>query len=149
MAFLKQTLDQELKQALKSADSPRVSTIRLLLAAIKNKEIEILKPIDDEGIYALIQKMIKQGKESIEQFQKGNRPDLVQKEQKEIEILKTYLPETLSAAEVEKQIQTVIHKIGASSLKEMGAVMKTLAAELSGRADMQEVSRLVREKLSK
>lgn len=146
---LKETINQDLKQSMKSGDALRVSTLRLLIAAIKNKEIELLKPVDNEGVCALIQKLIKQRKESIEQFTKGNRKDLAEKEQKEIDILKAYLPAAMSSEDVEKKVQLAIQKTNASSLKEMGVVMKHLQAELSGQADMQEVSRLVREKLSK
>ncbi len=149
-ATLKERLDQDLKSSMKNGDELRVSTIRMLRAAIKNKEIELIKKnIEDEEIFSLIRKMVKQRHESIDQFKKGNRPDLVQKEQKEITILEPYLPKSLNIDEIEKRIQTVIAKLGASSPKDMGAVMKAVGQELQGQADMKDVSRIVKEKLTK
>lgn len=149
MSLLKEKLDEKLKQAMKSRNETEVSTIRMLRAAIKNKEIEIRKPIDDAGVVSLVQKMVKQHEESIEQFKKGDRHDLVEKELKEISVLKPLLPAQFALAEIEKAVQMAISKIGAQSIKQMGEVMKAIGSELAGRADMKEVSRIVREKLSK
>ncbi len=153
MSSLKEAVDQQLKAALKGRDELCVSTLRLLRAAIKNKEIELIKALDDEGIVSVIRKMVKQRQESIELFLKGNRKDLADKEQKEIHILERYLPKLLDLAEVEKKIQSVIEKLreklGSPSLKQMGEVMKAVGQELAGQADMKEVSRIVREKLVK
>ena len=121
----------------------------MLKAAIKNKEIELIKQIDDPEVIALIRKMVKQRKESIEQFQKGNRLDLANKEQKEIDILNAYLPKEIDSKELETKVQTIIAKVGATSLKQMGEVMKAVGQELSGSADMKMVSDIVRNKLSK
>ncbi|MBI2645980.1 MAG: GatB/YqeY domain-containing protein [Deltaproteobacteria bacterium] len=149
MPSLKELVDQKLKEALKSRDELCVSTLRLLRAAVKNKEIELIKALDDEGIISVIRKMVKQRQESIEQFLKGNRKDLADKEQKEIHILEQYLPKLLDLSEVEKRVQSVIQKLGITSVKQMGEVMKAVGQDLAGQADMKEVSRLVREKLSK
>lgn len=149
MPSLKEIFDQQLKSALKSRDELCVSTLRLLRAAIKNKEIELIKALDDEGIISVIRKMVKQRQESIEQFLKGNRKDLADKEQKEIHILERYLPKLLDLSEVEKRVQSVIQKLGVTSVKQMGEVMKAVGQDLAGQADMKEVSRMVREKLSK
>ncbi len=134
---------------MKSRNEIEVSTIRMLRAAIKNREIEIGKPIDDAGVVSLVQKMVRQNEEAIEQFKKGNRHDLVEKELKEVSVLKPLLPVQLPLPEIEKAVQMAISKIGAQSLKQMGEVMKAVGGELAGRADMKEVSRIVREKLSK
>ena len=149
MPSLKELFDQQLKAALKSRDELCVSTLRLLRAAIKNKEIELIKALDDEGIISVIRKMVKQRQESIEQFLKGNRKDLADKEQKEIHILERYLPKLLDLSEVEKRVQSVIQKLSVTSVKQMGEVMKAVGQDLAGQADMKEVSRIVREKLSK
>lgn len=149
MSSLKEKLDEKLKQAMKSRNEIEVSTIRMLRAAIKNREIEIRKPIDDAGVVSLVQKMVRQHEEAIEQFKKGNRHDLVEKELKEVSVLKPLLPVQLPLPEIEKAVQMAISKMGAQSLKQMGEVMKAVGGELAGRADMKEVSRIVREKLSK
>lgn len=149
MSSLKEKLDEKLKQAMKSRNEIEVSTIRMLRAAIKNREIEIRKPIDDAGVVSLVQKMVRQHEEAIEQFKKGNRHDLVEKELKEVSVLKPLLPAQLPLPEIEKAVQMAISKMGAQSLKQMGEVMKAVGGELAGRADMKEVSRIVREKLSK
>lgn len=149
MSSLKEKLDEQLKQAMKSRNEIEVSTIRMLRAAIKNREIEIRKPIDDAGVVSLVQKMVRQHEEAIEQFKKGNRHDLVEKELKEVSVLKPLLPVQLPLPEIEKAVQMAISKMGAQSLKQMGEVMKAVGGELAGRADMKEVSRIVREKLSK
>ena len=146
---IKELVDQHLKEAMKGRDELGVSTLRLLRAAVKNKEIELIKALDDEGIISVIRKMVKQRQESIEQFLKGNRKDLADKEQKEIHILERYLPKLLDLSEVEKRVQSVIQKLGVTSVKQMGEVMKAVGQDLAGQADMREVSRLVREKLSK
>ena len=149
MPSIKELVDQKLKEALKGRDELCVSTLRLLRAAVKNKEIELIKALDDEGIISVIRKMVKQRQESIEQFLKGNRKDLADKEQKEIHILERYLPKLLDLSEVEKRVQSVIQKLSVTSVKQMGEVMKAVGQDLAGQADMKEVSRIVREKLSK
>ena len=146
---IKELVDQHLKQAMKGRDELGVSTLRLLRAAVKNKEIELIKALDDEGIISVIRKMVKQRHESIEQFLKGNRKDLADKEQKEIHILERYLPKLLDLSEVEKRVQSIIQKLGVTSAKQMGEVMKAVGQDLAGQADMKEVSRMVREQLSK
>jgi len=149
MPSIKEWVDQHLKEAMKGRDELGVSTLRLLRAAVKNKEIELIKALDDEGIISVIRKMVKQRHESIEQFLKGNRKDLADKEQKEIHILERYLPKLLDLSEVEKRVQSIIQKLGVTSAKQMGEVMKAVGQDLAGQADMKEVSRMVREQLSK
>src|SRR3989338_3108164 len=149
MPSIKELVDQKLKTALKGRVGLCVSTLRLLRAAVKNKEIELIKALDDEGIVSVIRKMVKQRQESIEQFLKGNRKDLADNEQKEIHILEQYLTKLLDLSEVEKRVQSVIQKLGVTSVKQMGEVMKAVGQDLAGQADMKEVSRIVREKLSK
>ena len=147
---IKETLEQHLKVAMKAGEELRVSTIRLLRGAIKNREIELIKQqIDDQEVISLIRKFIKQRKESIEQFLKGNRKDLADKEQKEIDILETYLPKSMDLKDLDKKVQAVIAKLGATSQKQMGEVMKVLGQELAGQADMKDVSQMVRDRLSK
>lgn len=148
MSSIKDALDCHLKEAMKARDELRVSTIRLARGAIKNREIELIKPLDDKEVILVIRKMIKQRKESIEQFLAGNRCDLAQKEEKEIIILNQYLPKSIDPKALEEKIEAAIQKVGATSIQEMGKVMKVLSAELAGEVDMKEVSQLLREKLS-
>lgn len=126
----------------------RVSTLRLLQSAIKQKEIDERITLDDAQIYALISKMIKQRKDSIQYFIQGNRPDLVDKEQKEIDTLKPYLPQHLSPDALEEIIHDAIKKTNATSIKDMGKVMALLKNCIQGRADMGAVSIQVKKLLS-
>jgi len=133
---------------MKSGDKIRVSEIRMLKSEIKNKEIELKKPLTDDDVLSLIKKMVKKHKESIDLFTKGDRKDLVEKEQKELLILEPYLPKLLGGAELEKKVQDVVKEVGASSPKQMGEVMKVLTQKLGGQVDMKEASSLVRKLLS-
>ncbi len=138
-------LSSELKESLKARNQLKVEVIRLLKSSIKNKEIEKMSPLTDEEILGVIISAAKQRRDSIEQFQKGGREDLVQKETSELEILQTFLPQQLSDEEVVNEIKTIITETGASSPKDMGKVMKVLIPRIKGRADGTKVSSLVKE----
>ncbi len=146
---LKERLAAEMKDAMRTGDQLRLSVIRLLNAGIKNREIEKGKGsqlIDDEVIQ-LISSSIKQRRDSIEQFAKGGRSDLVAKEEKEVEILKRFLPEPLSEEELRTIVDSAISESGASSAKDIGKVMKAAMPKVRGRAEGEEVNRMVRQRL--
>jgi len=145
---LEERLVNEMKEAMKSGDKLRLSTIRMIRSAVKNKEIELMKKLDDEDIFKVIQGMVRKGEESVEQFQTGGRLDLVEKEKKEIDILKSFLPQPVSQEEVLKVIDETIQETQASSLKDLGKVMKAVMPKLGGKADGKVINQLVKEKLS-
>ena len=145
---LEERLIDEMKQAMKANDKLRLSTIRMIRTSVKNKEIEQRKKLDDDVILKVIQGMVKKGEESVEQFKLGGRMDLVEKETKEIEILKSYLPNPLSQEEILKIIDQTIEETQASSLKDLGKVMKSVMPKLGGRAEGALVNQLVKERLS-
>jgi uncharacterized protein YqeY len=145
---LEDRLVEEMKQAMKSNDKLRLSTIRMIRTAVKNKEIEQRKPLDDEGIIRVIQGMVRKSEESVEQFKAGGRMDLVEKETKEIETMKSYLPQPLSREEVLTIIDQTIEETQATSLKDLGKVMKSLMPKLGGKADGALVNQWVKERLS-
>lgn len=145
---LEERLVEEMKLAMKSSDKFRLSTIRMIRSAIKNREIELRKKLEDEDVVRVIQTMIRKSEESIEQFQTGGRMDLVEKEKKEIEILKSFLPQPLSQEEILKVIDQSIQETQASSLKDIGKVMKSVMSKIGGKADGKWINQLVRERLS-
>jgi len=145
---LEERLVEEMKQAMKSNDKAKLSTIRMIRSAVKNKEIELRKPLDDDGIFRVIQGMVKKSEESIEQFKAGGRMDLVEKETKEIETMKSYLPQPLSREEVLKIIDQTIEETKASSLRDLGKVMKSVMPKLGGKVDAALVNQWVKERLS-
>jgi len=145
---LEERLVEEMKQAMKSNDKAKLSTIRMIRSAVKNKEIDLRKPLDDDAISRVIQGMVKKSEESVEQFKAGGRMDLVEKETKEIEIMKSFLPQPLSREEVLKVIDQTIEETKASSLKDLGKVMKTVMPKLGGKVDGALVNQLVKERLS-
>jgi uncharacterized protein YqeY len=145
---LQDRLAQGLKQATKDRDQLRMDVIRMIKAAIMNKELELKKELDDAELSRVMTSLVKQRKEAIEQFQKAKRDDLAGKELKEIAIIEEYLPKAVSPDEVATIVETVIQETGATTLKEMGAVMKTVMTKLSGKpADGKQISDLVRSKL--
>ena len=146
---LKEQITEDMKSAMRAKEAERLGTIRLLLAAIKQREVDERITVDDAGIIAIIEKLIKQRKDSIEQFQKAGRTDLVDQESKELAILQAYMPAQLSAAEVQSTIQKVIVDLGASGPQDMGKVIGALKAQLAGKADMGMVSGLVKAALAK
>ncbi|HYA90629.1 MAG TPA: GatB/YqeY domain-containing protein [Thermodesulfobacteriota bacterium] len=145
---LEEKVAEEMKQAMKSGDKLRLSTIRMIRSALKNKEIELRRKLGDEDVVKAIQVMVRKGEESVEQFQAGGRIDLVEKEKKEMEILKSFLPQLLSQEEIITIIDQSIQETQASSPKDIGKVMKSVLAKIGGKADGRLVNQLVKEKLS-
>ncbi len=145
---LKDRLLQDMKEAMKARDQLKLSTLRLLVSEIKNKEIDAKGELKDEDILAIIQKAVKQRQDSIAQYEKGGRQDLADKEKAELEILKAYLPEELSQEEILKIIDEAIAATGATSPKEMGKVMREVMPKVKGRADGKMVNELVRKRLA-
>jgi len=133
---------------MRAKDSARLSTLRLLTAAIKQREVDERIELDDAAVLAVIEKMIKQRRESVAQFEKGGRADLADAEKAEIELLSAYLPAQMGDAEIQKEIDAVIAATGASGAKDMGKVMGALKAKLAGKADMGKVSTLVKVRLA-
>ncbi len=133
---LKEQITEDMKSAMRAKEAERLGTIRLLLAAIKQREVDERITVDDAGIIAIIEKLIKQRKDSIEQFQKAGRTDLVDQESKELGILQAYMPAQLSEAEVQAAIQKTISSLGAAGPQDMGKVIGALKAQLAGKADM-------------
>ncbi len=131
------------------ARAERLGTIRLLLAAIKQREVDERIELDDTAVLAVVEKLLKQRKDSITQFQQAGRDDLVQKEQAEVEVLKVYMPAALSDAEVAAEVQQAVTETGAAGPQDMGKVMGVLKTKLAGRADMTAVSALVKAALTK
>ena len=145
---LEEKLLEAMKDAMKSNDRLRLSAIRMMRSAVKNKEIEVRRTLSDEDVIRVIQGMVRKGEESLEQFEKGGRADLVEKEKKEIEILKSFLPQALGQEEILKIIDECIQETQASSLKDLGKVMKSIMPKLGGKADGKLINQLVKEKLS-
>ncbi len=144
---LKKRIEEDMKAALRAHEKDRLGTLRLLLAAVKQREIDERIEIDDPGVMKIIEKMIKQRHDSITHYQAGNRPDLVDKEKQEISVIKSYLPEPLSDSEIDAAIDSAIQQTGASTIKDMGKVMGILKAKLQGRADMGQVSARIKTRL--
>ena len=144
---LKDQITEDMKTAMRAKDGARLSAVRLLLAAIKQKEVDERGVLSDADVLAIIDKMVKQRRESIAQFEKAGRNDLAEVEKFEIGVLSTYLPQQLSEAEVGQAIVTAIAESGAGGAKDMGKVMALLKPRLAGRADMGRVSGLVKSKL--
>ena len=145
---LEERLVEEMKEAMKANDKLRLSTIRMIRSSVKNKEIELRKPLDDEAVQRVIQGMVRKGEESLEQFKLGGRMDLVEKESQEIEILKSYLPQALTQEEMIKIVDETIQEVQATSLKDLGKVMKSVMPKLQGKADGKLINQLVKERLS-
>ncbi|MEN8613907.1 GatB/YqeY domain-containing protein [Dehalogenimonas sp. THU2] len=144
---LKESLPAELKDALRAGNKDKLAVLRLILSAVNYAEIEQQKILDDPGIHAVIAKMAKQRRESIEAFKAGNRQDLVDKEQTELEILESYLPRQLSRDEITAEAKKVIAEVGANKPQDMGKVMGKLTPLLRGKADGKEVAVVVTELL--
>ena len=145
---LKARVTEDMKAAMRAKDSARLSTIRLLLAAIKQREVDERVELGDAEVVALIDKMIKQRRESIVQFEAGKRPDLVAVERAEIDLLQGYLPQRLSEAEIDAAVAAAVAGVGGGGVAAMGKVMAALKAQLAGRADMAQVSTKVKAKLA-
>ncbi len=144
---LRLQVTEDMKAAMRARDTVRLSTIRLLLAAMKQREVDERIELSDADVLGIVDKLIKQRRESIAQFEKGGRPELAAAERQEIEILTAYLPQQLTVAEVEKLVAAAITESGAAGAKDMGKVMALLRTQLAGRADMGGVSALVKARL--
>ncbi len=144
---LKDRIQQDMKDAMRSGDKPRLATIRLILAAIKQKEVDERTELGDAEVTAVLDKMAKQRRESISQFEKAGRDDLVAQENSELTLIQDYLPEQLGEDEINTLIDAAMADTGASSIKDMGKVMGQLKPKLQGRADMGAVSALIKARL--
>ncbi len=144
---LKQRVTEDMKAAMRARDPARLSAVRLLLAAMKQKEVDERVELTDADVLGIIEKMVKQRRESIAQYDKAARADLAAVEKFEIEVLQAYLPQQMSPAEVDQAIAAAVNETGASGIKDMGKVMALLKPKLAGRADMGKVSGLVKAKL--
>ena len=140
MADLKTCITDDVKTAMREKDKARLATLRLITAAIKQKEVDERTELNDEQVVAILEKMLKQRKDSIEQFEKAGRNELADQEKSEIEIIQVYMPEQLSDDEIEALIKEAITSTGAESMKDMGKVMGQLKSKLAGKADMGAVS---------
>ena len=147
MSGIKTQISNDVKDAMRSKDKDRLAALRLILAAFKQKEVDERIELSDEQSISILNKMAKQHRDSIEQFGQANRDDLIKKEQLELDIIESYLPEKLSEEEVNLLIDEAISETGANSVKDMGNVIGLLKGKLQGQADMGEVSRLIRDKL--
>ena len=146
---LKEQIMADMTAAMKAKDAARTSTLRMLKAAIQNRQIEKGSELDDEEISKLLRSQVKQRRDSVEQFQKGGRQELADKEQAEIVVIESYLPQAASQEDVEQAVSAVITETGATSLKDMGMVMKAAMARLTGKnADGKAVSDAVKKKLA-
>jgi uncharacterized protein YqeY len=145
---LKSRINEDMKSALRAKDAPRLSAIRLLMAGIKQREVDERIELDDAGVVAVIDKMLKQRRDSIQQFEAAKRQDLADAEKFEVEVLSAYMPQALSAAEVEAAVTAAIAASGARGMADMGKAMALLKPQLAGRADMGQVSAQVKQALS-
>jgi uncharacterized protein YqeY len=145
---LKERITEDMKGAMRAGEKERLGTIRLVLAAIKQREVDERITLDDGQVLAVLEKMLKQRRESITQFESGGRADLVAKEQAELAVLQVYLPAQMSEAEIDALIAEAMAATGASSIKDMGKVMGIVKAKAQGKADMGAVSARIKQKLS-
>jgi hypothetical protein len=145
---LKERLTEDMKAAMRASDRERLSTIRMVQAGIKQREVDERITLDDAQVIAVLEKMVKQRRESVAAFEQGGRTDLADKEKSEIALLTTYLPAQLSEAEVDALIKEAIAATGAASVKDMGKVMGAVKAKAAGRADMGAVSARIKAALS-
>ena len=148
MSALKDRITEDMKTAMRAKDSERLGTIRLLLAALKQKEVDERVVLDDAAVIAIVDKLIKQRKDSLEAFQKAERKDLADKEAAELVVLQAYLPARLSADEVAAAVKAIVAELGASGPGDMGKVMGAVKAKLAGKADMGQVSAAVKAALA-
>ena len=148
MTTLKERITEDMKAAMRAKDSERLGTIRLLTAAMKQKEVDERIELDDVMVIAIVDKMLKQRKDSIEAFEKAGRQDLADKEKFEVTVLQAYLPARLSADEVAAEVKTIVAELGAKGPGDMGKVMGAVKAKLAGKADMGQVSAAVKAALA-
>ena len=145
---LKGTITDDMKTAMKAGDKDRLRVVRLMLAAIKQIEVDQRTELDDAAVLSVLDKMVKQRRDSVEQFQKGDRQDLVDIELAEIDVIEGYLPEQMSDAELEALIDAAISATSAESIRDMGKVMGQIKSKAAGRADMSAVGARVKARLS-
>ena len=148
MTTLKDRITADMKEAMRAKDRPRLEAIRLLRAAIQRREIDERTELDDDGVLSVVQKMIKQGHDAVEQFENGNRDDLVSKETDMLRVLEDYLPAQLSKTEIEVLLDSAFAETGAASQRDMGKIMSWLKPRINGRADMGLVSSAVKQRLT-
>ena len=146
---LKNKIADDMKTAMKSKDTEKVSVLRMLNSQIKNKQIETKKELSDDEILEIVAKQIKQRQDSIKEYKSGNRNDLVQKEENEIKILKPYLPEQLNDDEIKKIINSVINQTNAQDMSDMGKVMQEVLAKTKGKADNSKIAQFVKSQLQR
>ena len=144
---LKERLNADMKEALKAHDAARLSTIRMVISAVRNKEIDSRKDMDDEGVLSVLATSAKQRRESIEQYEKAGRQDLVDKEKAELEVIISYMPQQMSREEIETLVKDAVAESGAKGPNDMGKVMKVLMPKVKGRADGKLVNEVVKETL--
>jgi uncharacterized protein YqeY len=141
---LKERLNADMKEALKAHDSARLSTIRMIISAVRNKEIDARKDMDDEGVLSVLSTSAKQRRESIEQYEKAGRQDLVDKEKAELEVIMSYMPQQMGREEIEALVRDAVAESGAAGPADMGKVMKVLMPKVKGRADGKLVNEVVK-----
>lgn len=146
--MIKDRIREDMKAAMRAHDAARLSTIRLLLAAIKQREIDEHIEANDNQVIEVIAKMVKQRRDSVEQYRAGNREDLAQKEQAEIDVLSGYLPKAMTEAEIAEVVDAAIAEVGLKGMAAMGKVMALVKPKVAGRADLGKVSQLIRAKLT-
>ncbi len=144
---LRDDISKDVSAALKAREKEKLSTVRMLLSAVKYKEVDLRRPLTDEEVQGVAGTLIRQRQDSIEQFRKGNRPELAEKEEKEIEVLKVYLPPQMSADELRALIKKLAAEAGASGQKDMGKLMKAVMPHVKGKADGKLVNDIVKEVL--
>jgi len=146
---MQEKIQSQMADAMRGKDQLRLSVLRMMKTAVKNKEIEKMKPLDENECVAVLNTLVKQRKDSVEQFRKGGREELAQKEEAEIKIIEEYLPAAASEEDIRRAIEEAVAETGASSLKDMGKVMKAALGRLAGKSpDGSRVSQLVKEKLA-
>ena len=145
---LKNQIIEDMKSAMKAGEKDRLKVVRLIMAALKQVEVDSRTELDDAGVLAVLDKMVKQRRDSVDQFEKGGREDLAAIERAEIEVIQAYLPEQLSAEEIAALVDEVIAATGAEGIRDMGKVMGQIKASAAGRADMGVVSAAVKERLN-
>lgn len=145
---LKQQIQEDMKTALRAQDKQRLGVVRLILAAIKQVEVDERVEVDDARIIPILNKMLKQRRDSIAQYDQAKRDDLAEQERLEVKIIQTYLPEPLNETEIDRMVSEAITKVGATSIKEMGKVMAELKDKLQGRADLTQISAKIKTHLT-
>ena len=145
---LKEQITEEMKTAMRARDTGRLAAIRLVLAAIKQKEVDERKDLTDQDVISIVERMIKQRRESITQYEKASRTDLAEVEKFELAVLQTYMPQSLSESEVEAAVAAALTESGAQGIRDMGKVMGVLKSKIAGRADMSVVSAVVKARLN-